>query len=85
MTEFTEEERESAVQEMNDALAACVHNIEAGTKLTQNHYGAYMSLLGAFKNQDVASQRRMAQALIRVGGNSRGVEAGFKAATGEVL
>ena len=81
--EQKEERSEEAVAEMYEAIKAYVKSVEAETPLTQNHYGAYMGLLGLIKG--VENQRGMAKAMIKVGGNTRGLSDGFKAATGEFL
>ena len=53
------------------------------TSTTKNHYGSYMSLIGAVTG--VENQRGLARAIIKVGANARGVADGFKAATGVEL
>ena len=71
------------LDEMYDALIAFVNRIEDSTPTTKNHYGSYMSLIGAVTG--VENQRGLARAIIKVGANAQGVSDGFKAATGVEL
>ena len=82
-TEYTQEAREAAVQEMTDAIKAYVDHVEGSPAETRNHYAAYMGILGAVEDHKRRSE--FAWALIRFGANRQGVIDGFKASTGEDL
>ena len=62
---------EAIVADMAITLKPHVDTIEASIKTTQGHYGKYLALMSQFPDKDM--KKVMAQALIKAGGNAKGI------------
>lgn len=65
-------EAKKLITSIADELREGVKAIEAGAKMTQNHYGRYMAILGQAKTR--GQRHVIALALIEAGANSAGVK-----------
>ena len=67
------EKLDALVADMAETLRPMVAEIESSTKMTQCHYGRYMSLITQLSGGDKTQGRFIALALIEAGGNKNGV------------
>ena len=68
-----QEKLDAAVKDLAGDLKDLVVKIEASPKLTQNHYGRYMSIIGHVAQGNRQTGQIVALALIAAGANRAGV------------
>lgn len=68
---------EQLIENLRPELEPEVKRIEASVKVTQHHYGAYMSLIATIA-QDTAMRQLIGLALIRFGANKQGVKSAMQ-------
>ena len=64
---------DALVDDLAGDMRDIVASIEKGMKTTQNHYGRYMSLILAVGQDDPATKKIVALALVKAGANQAGV------------
>ncbi len=68
-----QEKLDAAVKDLAGDLKDLVVKIEASPKLTQNHYGRYMSIIGQVAQGNRKIGQIVALALVAAGANRAGV------------
>ena len=68
-----QEKLDAAVKDLAGDLKDLVAEIEASLKLTQNHYGRYMSIIGQVAQGNRQTAQIVALALVAAGANRAGV------------
>ena len=70
------EELKKLISDLAADLKETVHKIESGPRLTQSHYGKYMSVLSMAKSQ--GQKKIMALALLKAGANPTGIKSALQ-------
>ena len=74
MRKMTDQEKlDAAVKDLAGDFKDLVAEIEASVKLTQNHYGRYMSVIGRVAQGNRQTGQIVALALVKAGANRAGV------------
>jgi len=73
----TEDKLSKFVNGLANDLRDTVAEIEGGIKMTQDHYGRYMSLIGRLSGGEKDNARLLVSALIKAGANKNGVYSAF--------
>jgi hypothetical protein len=71
-------ELQQHIDDLTPDMVPIVKGIETGYQMTQNNYGAYMSLLARFAGNDTIMLHIVSQALIAAGANKSGVKTALK-------
>ena len=69
---------QTLIDDLAKDLQPMVQEIEASPKMTQNHYGRYMSLLSSLGKGNKDSTQIIALALMSAGANKAGIASALK-------